>query len=159
MVFACCPKTAEKTAVNKERIFMDKECGFLDLLWSKYIISDEGLATLLIVLAIALKLLINCKVTKLRFKKMLVSLPSEITFLVIGFLLSALVRETYNDGIRAIMAIIVIALIIIIVQYAFERYLDDKLGGRIRFWNWVWIILMYLASLVLYYIVVFGGSF
>ncbi len=138
---------------------MDKVWEFLGIVWSEYIISDEGLATLLIVLAISLKLFINHRVTKLHFKKMLVSLPSEITFLVIGFLLSALVRETYNDGIRTIMAIIVIALLIIILQYALERYLDDKLGGKIRFWNWVLIVAMYAASVVLYSIVVFGGSF
>lgn len=138
---------------------MDKILDCLCLIWSRYIISDEGLATLLIVLAIALKLFINHKVSKLHFKKMLVSLPSEITFLVIGFLLSALVRETYTDGIRAIMAIIVISLCIIVVQYALERHLDDKLSGKIGFWNLMLIISMYAASLCLYYIVVFGGCY
>lgn len=138
---------------------MDRVWEFLGMVWSEYIISDEGLATLLIVLAISLKLFINHRVTKLHFKKMLVSLPSEITFLVMGFLLSAMVREPYNDDIRTIMAIIVFALLILILQYAFERYLDDKLGGEIRFWNWVLIVAMYAASVILYSIVVFGGSY
>lgn len=138
---------------------MDLFLNFLGTIWSRYVISDEGLATLLILFAIALKLLINRKVTKLLFKKMLVSLPSEISFLVIGFLLSALVRETYSNGTRAIMAIIVIALFILVVQYALERYLDDKLSGTISFLNWVTIIFMYVMSLSLYCIVVFGGDF
>ena len=138
---------------------MDKALEFLGIVWSKYIISDEGLATLLIVFALSLKLFINQKVTKLHFKKMLVSLPSEISFLVLGFLLSALVRETYNHSIRTISAIIVIALFVIIVQYAVERYLSDKLGGRISFLKWVLIVAMYAISIILYSAVVFGGSF
>lgn len=132
---------------------------FLSMVWNTYIISDEGLATLLIVLAIALKLFINRNVTKLHFKEMVISIPSEITFLVIGFLLSAMVRETYNNGIRAIMALIVISLIIIIFQYAMERYLDNKLSGNIGFFSWICIIIMCALSIFLYYIVVIGGNY
>lgn len=132
---------------------------FLSMVWNTYIISDEGLATLLIVLAIALKLFINRNVTKLHFKEMVISIPSEITFLVIGFLLSAMVRETYNNGIRAIMALIVISLIIIIFQYAMERYLDNKLSGNIGFFSWICIIIMCAMSIFLYYIVVIGGNY
>lgn len=132
---------------------------FLSMVWNTYIISDEGLATLLIVLAIALKLFINRNVTKLHFKEMVISIPSEITFLVIGFLLSAMVRETYNNGIRAIMALIVISLIIIIFQYAMERYLDNKLSGNIGFFSWICIIIMCALSIFLYYMVVIGGNY
>lgn len=136
---------------------MDKILDFLSMVWHTYIISDEGLATLLVVFAIVLKLFINHKVTKLHFKKMIISIPSEITFLVIGFLLSAMMINS-ND-IRAIMAIIVVSLIIIVGQYALERYLDDKLSGKIGFVNWLFIMLTYIASAALYYIVVFGGNY
>lgn len=138
---------------------MDKILEFIDLVWDKYVVSDEGLATLLIILAIALKLLINRKVTKLHFKKMLVSIPSEITFLVIGFLLSTMITEAYTKGIRAIMAMIVIALFVIVIQYALERYLDDKLSGKLGFGRWFCVIVMCAMSIILYYIVVFGGKY
>ncbi len=132
---------------------------FLLMVWDEYIISDEGLATLLIILAISLKLLINRKVTKIHFKKMIVSIPSEITFLVIGFLLSAMLGESYSGEIRGLMAMIVIALIIIIAQYALERHLDDKLSGKIGIRRGACIVFMYIMSIALYYIVVFGGIY
>lgn len=138
---------------------MDRFFEFINSIWYNHIISDEGLATLLIVLAIALKLFINRKVTKLHFKKMIVSIPSEITFLVIGFLLSAMITQAYTKDIRAMMAIVVIALIVIIIQYALERHLDDKLSGKIGVRYCFYIIAMYAMSVILYYIVVFGGNY
>lgn len=132
-----------------------KFMAFLSFLWDTYLTSNEGLATLFVVLALVLKLLINRKVTKLHFKKMMVSIPSEITFLVIGFLLSAMISQMNTDRIRTVMAMLVIALIIIVVEYAMERYLDDKLSGTMQRKIIIYIIGMFSLSFILYYFVVF----
>jgi len=126
-------------------------------IWSKYIASYEGIATLLVVFTISLKLLINREVTTLHFKKMIVSIPSEITFLIIGFLLSALVTMSPPRKIEGIMALIVISFIIIVIQYALERYLDNKLSGKLERKAFLWIFCMYILSIILYGVVIFGG--
>ncbi len=138
---------------------MDGLINFFTSVWKDYIRTDEGLATLLIILAIILKLFINRRVTKRHFKRMIVSIPSEITFLVIGFLLSTSIREGYTKDFRDNMALIVMTLIILIIQYALERYLDNKLSGNIGIRRWICVALMYAMSIILYYIVVFGGNY
>lgn len=125
--------------------------------WITYILSDQGLPTLLVILTIALKLLINRQVTMLHLKKMLVSFPGELTFLVLGFLLSSMISESKTSNNRSNMALIVVALIALIIQYAIERYLDDKLSGRVKFGRLIGILLMYVMSICLYVKVVFGG--
>lgn len=123
----------------------------------QYATSDEGIATILILFVIILKLLINQQVTALHFKKSVVAVPSEITFLVIGFVLSSILSKQYTNNIRGHIATIVMALVILVIQYAVERYLDDKLSG-----NWsasirIWVICMYVLTIILYGAVVFGG--
>ena len=131
------------------------------IIWDKYVVSYEGLATLLTILVITLKLLINRKVTILHFKKTVVSVPSEITFLVIGFLLSTMVSDNCKEiqDIKDIMGIILISFLIIIAQYALERSLDNKLSGKIKIKCLACIISMYIVSVTLYCVVVFGGKF
>lgn len=52
---------------------------------------------------------------------------------------------------------IVIALILLVLQYAFERYISDKLSGTIH-WNIkIGIILMYILSCAFYALTVYGG--
>lgn len=127
--------------------------------YNKYIASYEGVATLLIILAIFLKLFINRNVTKLHLKKMFVSIPSEITFLLIGFLMSAIVTDTQQVNLKLLMANVLEALIVLVIQYALERWLDNKLSGKIK-WNiWICIVFMYSASIILYKIIVFGGIY
>lgn len=64
-----------------------------------YIVSYEGIATLAIILIMLLKLFINRSVGKLQFKKMMLGIPSEITFLLIGFLLPAMIsKDTTRNG-------------------------------------------------------------
>jgi len=130
---------------------------YIKTFWSKYIASYEGIATLLVVFIISLKLLINREVTPLHFKKTIVSTPSEITFLIIGFLLSALVAMSPSGKIEEIIALIVISFIIIVIQYALERYLDDKLSGKLGRKTFLCIVCMYIFSMILYGIVIFGG--
>lgn len=127
------------------------------LIWEQYIISDEGLATILILFVIVLKLLINQKATKLHFKKTIVSIPSEITFLVIGFLLSAILGKHETDNVRGIIATIWISLVLLVIQYALERYLDDRLSGSWDGVVWICVIFMYLSTIILYGAVVLGG--
>lgn len=126
---------------------------------NKYIVSYEGVATLLVILVIFLKLFINRNVTNLQLKKMFVSIPSEITFLLIGFLMSAIVADTKQDNLKLLMANILGALIVLVIQYALERCLDDKLSGKIKLNIWICIGCMYTASIVLYKIIVFGGIY
>ena len=124
----------------------------------KYLASDESLSTVLIIFALALKLFINREVTSLQFKKTIISFPSEITFLVIGFLLANLVEESSIDTTRITMFWIVFSFIIIILQYAAERWIENKISGKFNFSKILFVLLMYSASLFIYCKVVFGGA-
>lgn len=125
----------------------------------------EGITTALIVLVLLLKLYINRKTTSLHHKKLFISIPSEITFLVVGFLLSkAITIQTTSTTLRKTdttpnktIGGIVVSLIILVVQYAFERWLDDKISGKVNIGLKALIGLMYIISIVLYIVVVFGG--
>ena len=136
---------------------MNNFLNIMDMVWETYILSDEGLATLLIIFVIVLKLLINQRITILHLKKTIITIPSEITFLVVGFLLSSLITKYYKKDIRALIAMIMAALIGLIIQYALERVLDDKLSGKWKCTTWFGVIFMYFISIVLYIIIVFGG--
>lgn len=120
--------------------------------WNTY----EALATLLLILIMLLKIFINDKVTTLRFKKMFVSFPSEIVFLVIGFLFSDMIstRENEINKTNLIVVNIIIALIILVILYAIEKWLDDKLSGKLKKSVIVTIVLMYFFSITLYICIV-----
>lgn len=131
----------------------------LKFFWNTYVTSYEGIATILIMLVMLLKVLINQKASALNFKKMLVSFPGELVFLVTGFLFSDMIsgKRVESDE-NSLMASIVIALIILVAQYALERWLDDKLSGTLKKTIWLIIILMYLVSVGFYICTVFGGA-
>lgn len=105
----------------------------LKFFWNTYVTSYEGIATILIMLVMLLKVLINQKASALNFKKMLVSFPGELVFLVMGFLFSDMIsgKRVESDE-NSLIASIVIALIILVAQYALERWLDDKLSGTLK---------------------------
>lgn len=124
-------------------------------------ISNEQLvATLLIVLVMLLKLFINEKVTENQFKKLVVSIPSEVVVLCIGFLFSANISKSLSGAGQSddiISILIPVALILVVCLYAAEKTLDGKLSGT---WNWrIWlsVVVMYIFSFALYVVVVFGG--
>ena len=142
----------------REEMTMETLWNKMALIGARYIISDEGLATILILFIIVLKLLINQRVTKLHFKKTIIAIPSEITFLVIGFLLSSILGKHKIDSIRSIIATIWISLVLLVIQYALERYLDDKLSGNWDGRIWSCVIFMYISTVILYGAVVFGGT-
>ena len=128
----------------------------IGVFWN-FLISTEGRAILLTLAAIGLKLGFNCTITSLRTKETVISLPGEITLLVIGFLMSAKMSVTNNSGI--IQTIGLLAVIMLMVQYGLERYLDNsnRLSGRWKISTWFLVLTMYLISVVLYAVVVFGG--
>lgn len=135
-------------------------CDGLIFLWDTYITSYEGIATVVIILIMLLKVLINQKASTLHFKKMIVSFPGEIVFLVMGFLLADIisiskVKHNEND----IMAGIIIAFIILVIQYALERWLDDKLIGKLKLGILIIIIGMYVLSIAFYIFIIFGGVY
>lgn len=131
---------------------------WLSASWNKYFVSYEGIASLLVVLIISLKLFINRKVTSLHLKRTVVSIPSEITFLVMGFLLSKVIATPATTNFKGNFALVVLSCILIVIQYALERHLDDKLSGKLPCKIVFCIVVMYILSLVLYYVVVFGGA-
>lgn len=119
--------------------------------------SSEGVSTLLVALILILKLYINNAATTLQKKALVVSFPSELTVLIMGFLISATISDTPNENPIALIALIIISLLLLVLLYASERDLENQLSG-----NWSWkisgkVILMYFFSIFLYIIVVFGG--
>lgn len=130
----------------------------LNLFWNTYVISYEGITTILIMFIMILKILINEKASTLNFKKMMISFPSELVFLVMGFLFSDMInnKKIGTSG-NSILASIVLALIILVVEYALEKWLDDKLSGKLKIGIITIITCMYLASLIFYICIVFGG--
>ena len=122
-----------------------------------YLATDEVIATLLIIFVIILKFFVNKRATAIDYKKMIVSLPSEIYSLIVGFLLSSLISNVEES--KTIMAAIIIVLIFLVLQYAAERWLNDKLSGKLKPGIFICILLMYVISFLAYIIVVFGGMF
>ena len=122
--------------------------------------NDQLVATLLIVLVMLLKLFINEKVTENQFKKLVVSIPSEVVVLCIGFLFSANISKSLSGMGQSndiISILIPVALILVVCLYAAEKALDGKLSGT---WNrkiWFSVVVMYIFSIALYVVVVFGG--
>lgn len=119
--------------------------------------STEGISTIVVVLVMILKLYINNQATALNKKTLAVSIPSEITVLVVGFLISAAIADDANKDSSTIIAFIIISLIILILQYSSERFLEGKLSGTWNWRTWTRVVLMYVVSCVWYMVVVFGG--
>lgn len=123
-----------------------------------FLYTDEGIASIFLILIIIIKLTINQQVTTLRFKRTIVSVPGEITFFVLGLLILEIANTTDIKESRIRIVRIIGGLIILAIQYALERYLGDKLSGK---WKWTFlglVIFMYSLSFILYRIVVFGGT-
>lgn len=122
-----------------------------------YITSYEGITSLILILILLLKLYINREAKPIDYKKMIVSIPGEIMFLVLGFQISKLISNNENDTNNRYIAKIIISLILLIFQYALEKWTDDKLSGDIKFKVKIKIILMYIASIYLYINEIYGG--
>lgn len=132
----------------------------LRIFWSTYVTSYIGIATIVIILIMILKVLINQKASALSFKKMLVSFPSEIVVLVMGILFADMINSSKTESNEnSHLASIVIALIILVAEYAVEKWLDDKLSGKLKKGIFFIIILMYLISVTFYICIIIGGVY
>lgn len=130
--------------------FIQKIYGILNF-WDTY----EGIATLAVIIVLLFKLFINRAATALDFKKLCISIPGEITFLVFGFHLSHLVA--LDNNVRNVTGIFT-CLIALIIQIAIEKYSDDKLGGKLTWSTKGLIFMMYCISFYLYFNVLVGGK-
>lgn len=131
----------------------------INIFLNTYVATYEGIATVLIVFVIFLKLAINRRITIIQFKKTVVSIPSEITFLLIGFLFSAIVGLSDTTKLKLLVVYVIILLFILVIQYALERVLDDKLSGKWKWYIRLCILFMYALSIISYIIIVFGGVY
>lgn len=122
-----------------------------------FLSTQEGEATIFLVIVLLLKLFVNIKATALDFKKMIVTIPSEVTILVIGFLMSYIVAPTESSGDIA-FPLMQISLVVLILQLAVEKYVDDKLSGKVGFGRSCLIAIMFWISIGLYIYVLFGGG-
>ncbi len=132
-------------------------CNMLKIFLQTYVATGEGLATLLVVFVMLLKLFINRKATAIHYKKTIISIPSEIFSLVVGFLISSMLKTSIPSEKEFLFTIFIIVLIVLVFQYAAERELNDKLSGKLKFSIILWILVMFIVSIVLYIIIVFGG--
>ena len=119
--------------------------------------TNELLTTLLAIAMFILKIFINNKVSSHDLKKSIIEIPSEVTLLALGFFFSSLISETYTAQIRIAVILIMFAFITILCQYALEKSLKDDLANRWRISSWLKIIFMYIASIFIYGMAVFGG--
>ncbi len=125
--------------------------GTFQAFWNTY----EGIATIWVIIALAAKLFINNRATILDYKKMVIAIPGEITFLVLGFLLSDMISNSLN-GAKNITGITV-CLLVFIFQLAIERIIKDKLSSLSHGIIFA-IIAMYITSIWLYLSTILGGS-
>ena len=133
---------------------MNNTNSFLESLpeWTKF---EEAVATIAIFFALMIKLVTSSEETTLRLKKTFISIPSEISFLVCGFLLSLLSTAPNTADARGGLSVLLFTLTVIVLQCRIEHYLNDKLSGRFKFLQWFWTLFTYGISLLLYYFVVF----
>jgi len=129
------------------------------LSWVRNVLqSHEIQSTLLVVLIMLLKLFVNNRATELQKKMVFVSIPGEITVLIVGFLMSANVTNNPDQNNTDISPLILISFILLIWLYVSERYLEDKLSGNWSLRTWGRVILMFVFSGALFYFVVFLGG-
>lgn len=121
-----------------------------------HVFSPKGAATILLFLALYLKLYINNKAGAIDFKKMMVSVPGEIVLLLLGFHMSAMIAgdiEPINYIVWTMILFLALAF-----EYKSDRQCQDKIAGDLPKKTWVRIIIMYAIALLLYYAVVIGGG-
>lgn len=128
--------------------------GFLNT----YIKSNEGITTFLVILVLLLKLYVNRKAEAIDYKKMVVSIPGEIIFLVLGFKMSCMIgSENSNNSNNIYLFGIVVSLILLVIQYALEKWTEDKLSGNVEWKVRIRIIIMYILAIFTYFKTIYGG--
>lgn len=124
------------------------EAIFYDFLNKPY-----SIPTLVAVFTVACKLFINNKVCALDVKKCLIELPCEICILSVGFAVSYL-SISGSEYIMAAGALLFVALLILIIDYALVKHLFDKLG-RFTFSSFLIVVFEYLLSIFSYFAAVY----
>lgn len=140
------------------------ECSFnfleyLLCFWNTWIATPKGVATLLLGFIICLKLYTNRKAEAIDYKHMIMSIPGEILFLVLGFQVSNMIEESSSGTVNALgyFAKFLIILFLLNLQYAFERWSDDKIAGDLEWKIIIYVGIMYLISIGIYIASVYGG--
>lgn len=114
-------------------------------------------ATILVILVLSFKLYINNTATAIDYKRTFVSIPGEITILVIGFLLSDMItNESDTSTGQRLFTGILISLLVLVIQIAWEKDICNKLTNLGRNSKWK-ILVMYAVSVALYLIALKGG--
>lgn len=129
----------------------------ITLFWNTFIATYEGVATLLLFFVIALKLHTNRKAESIDYKQMIVSIPGEILFLVLGFQISSMIEKGSHDNTQEYLAKFFILLLLLHIQYTIERWSEDKLSGDLSINVKFVILFMYLVSILVYIATVYGG--
>ena len=122
-----------------------------------YLSTEEGEAAVFVAIVLLLRLFVNIEATAIDFKKMVVTIPSEITILAIGILMPRIVSPMRNHGDSA-FPLMLISLAVLIIQVAVEKSVSDKLSGKIGLGRLCLIVFMFVMSFVLYDYVLFGGG-
>lgn len=123
-----------------------------------YIFCYEGATTLLVFFILYLKLHLGREALPIDRKEMIISIPAEITILVLGFQLSNIINiPLYKSSNGRNMAEIICSLIFLGFQVVSEREIKDKLSGELESKVVLKIIFMFLLSMCLYVYVIYGG--
>ena len=137
-------------------IVKDTDCmlsNIINILGNTY----EVDATILVILVLSFKLYINNTATAIDYKRTFVSIPGEITILVIGFLLSDMItNESDTSTGQRLFTGILISLLVLVIQIAWEKDICNKLTNLGRNSKWK-ILVMYAVSVALYLIALKGG--
>lgn len=134
-------------------------CNNILIFWNTFVACSRGVATLLLFLILGLKLFTNRRAVAIDYKHMIMTIPGEILFLVLGFHISSMIDKSSTNTINTpeYLAIFFILLLLLTLQYALERWSEDKLSGDLSTKIKVCITLMYLISIGIYIVSVYGG--
>lgn len=125
----------------------------------------ESVSTALLALVVLLKLFVNSKTSKDRVAEKILSLPGEITFVVIAYMAALLSGDITDLDLTEWALVFVLCLIILVLQYSFENRIcrtmkEGMLGKenvRKRVMSAIVILffgIMAVSSLFLYFMIV-----
>ena len=109
-----------------------------------------SIPTLVTLLTISCKLLINNKAVALDYKKAIIELPCEFSVLALGFGVSYF-NICGNQNINVAVRLLLVTLIIVMINFAITRYLviGDRIA-RMTFLRVVSVVIGYIISILIY---------
>lgn len=134
------------------------------------VFTNNSVTLLLLLLVLLLKLCINMGKRKSKFLEEVISLPGEIIFIVLGYLSVLLIDKGNELDLVNWLARFIICLLLLIVLYFMEESLNYTIGKNIPdtpfsakvsalLWTCIPIIGMYIASGVMYILIMYEGWF